>query len=186
MAEEEWEVVRQHVALRTSGRRRLLERLLLRSPRLMERLTKAVLRRPPTSTIRRALVRLTSRWGLEAVNRCDYQAAFAVYPPDCETITPPELVVLGFEPTYRGREGRAGFQEEWMRELGEFRQETADIIDTGDRLLLLTRMIGKGLGSGAEFESEAAYLISFSEGRLIREEPFRSHAEALEAAGLRD
>jgi hypothetical protein len=47
-------------------------------------------------------------------------------------------------------------------------------------------MRGTGLGSGASFESELAYLVEFSDGQLRHEHLFRSHAEALEAIELRD
>jgi ketosteroid isomerase-like protein len=184
MSQESREVVRQRVALRASRRRRLLERFCLRFPRLGERLMHAVLVRNPNSTIRRTVVRLTVRWALEAVNRGDHEAAFAVLPPDYETITPPELAGLGLEPTYRGRDGRLSMQLAWMRDLGEFEQEAEEVIDTGDRIILLGRMMGTGLSSGANFESEVAYVLTVSGGRVVREELFRSHTEALEAAGL--
>jgi ketosteroid isomerase-like protein len=130
------------------------------------------------------VVRLAFRWALEAANRGDFEAAFALLPPDYETITPPELVGLGLEPSYRGREGRLTFQLTWMRDLGEFEQEAEEVIDTGDQIILLGRMMGTGLGSGANFESEVAYVVTLSGGRLVREQPFRSHTEAREAAGL--
>ena len=73
-----------------------------------------------------------------------------------------------------------------MDQLGDFQQEAKEVIDLGDRLLLLGWMRGTGVGSGAEFESELAYLIQIERHRLHRERFFRSHAEALEAAGLSD
>jgi ketosteroid isomerase-like protein len=131
------------------------------------------------------MIRYALRLAIEAANSSDYEAAFAlILSPDYETVTPPELVGLGFEPTYRGREGRLRFQLKWVGELGEFQQETEEIIDCGDRVLLLARMRGSGLSSGAAFDSEVAYLLTISGGRLIREQDFRSHEEALEAAGL--
>ena len=184
MSEGRREVVRQPIALRAGRRRRLLERFYLRFPGIGERLTHAVLRRPPSSAIRRTIVRLVARWAIEAANRRDFEAAFALLPPNYETVTPPELVGLGLEPSYRGREGRLDFQMTWMRDLGEFEQEAEEVIDAGDRIVVLGRMMGTGLGSGANFESEVAYVITVSEGRPVREQPFRSHTEALEAAGL--
>jgi hypothetical protein len=52
--------------------------------------------------------------------------------------------------------------------------------------VLLGRMRGTGRGSGAAFDSEVAYLLTLSGGRVVRERLFRSHEEALEAAGLRE
>ena len=186
MSRENVDVVRQPMAVTTSTRRRVLERLFLRSPRLAAVVTGAVFRLRPRSSLRRALIRYGFRLALEAVNRKDHEAAFVLAPPDFESITPPEFVGLGFDPVYRGRDGRVHLQRQWEAELGEFENDPEEIIDAGDRLLLLGRMRGTGRGSGASFDSEIAYLLTLSGGRIIREQVFRSHAEALEAAGLRD
>jgi hypothetical protein len=71
-----------------------------------------------------------------------------------------------------------------VAELGDFQQQTEEILDLGDRLLLLGHMKGVGASSGLSFDSEVAYLISLSRGRMVREQSFRSHAQALAAAGL--
>jgi hypothetical protein len=184
---EKRDVVRQHIDLRETKRRRLVDRVYMRFPRLVQAVTRSILRRPPTSLIRRRMIRHEFRRLLEAGNRGDHEASLTSVPSDYESITPPELVSLGFEPTYHGQEGRLRFQLTWIGELGEFQQDQAVVFDTGDQLLLLVRMKGSGLGSGAEFESEIAYLITVSSrGELLRERSFRSHAEGLEAAGLQD
>jgi len=146
--------------------------------------TRLVLRRPPGSRLRQVFLRNTFRLVLEAANRGDYEAAFALMPPDYETITPPELVGLGFDPVFRGREGRLRLQQQWIGELSGFENEPEELIDLGDRLLLLGRMRAAGAGSGVRFDSEVAYLITVSDGRMIGEQIFRSHEEALEAAGV--
>jgi SnoaL-like domain len=180
------DVVRQAIAVRVRHRRSLLERLALRIPRLMALVQRVVLRLPPGSRLRRAAVRHWLRLAVEAANRADYEAAFAlIVAPDYEVITPPELAGLGFDPAYHGRDGRLRFQHAWVSELGEFQQEAEEVIDCGNRLLLLGRMRGSGLGSGATFDSEVAYLLTISGGLVVREHNFRSHAEAFEAAGLR-
>jgi ketosteroid isomerase-like protein len=136
--------------------------------------------------MRRAMVRFVWRRILEAANRGDWEAAFAVLPPDYETYPPPEVIGLGFEPMYRGPDERLRLQLGWMDQLGEFQQEAKEVIDLGDRIVLLGWMRGTGLGSGAEFESEIAYVIDIEDGRLSREHFFRFHAEGLEAAELSD
>jgi hypothetical protein len=60
------------------------------------------------------------------------------------------------------------------------------MLDLGDRLLFVGRIKGSGLSSGAGFETAWANLLTLSAGRVIREEPFFDHREALEAAGLRE
>jgi ketosteroid isomerase-like protein len=185
MSRENAEIVRQPLELRASSRRRGIERLVLRLPALAALVGRVVFSFPPRSWLRRTMVRTFSRLVFEAANRGDYKAAFALVPKDFETVTPPELVGFGFESTYRGPAGRLRFQEQWLSELGEFQQEAEAVIDLGDHLLLLARMRGIGASSGAAFDSEVAYLIRVAHGRLVTEWPFRSHAEAFEAVGLR-
>jgi ketosteroid isomerase-like protein len=184
MPREKAEIVRQPIALRASSHRRILERLMLRVPRISAFVTRVVLSLPPASKFRQAMVRNFARLVFEAANRGDYEAAFALLPEDYETVTPPDLVGLGFDPAYRGRDGRLRFQQQWLSELEEFHNEPEEVVDVGDRLLLLGRMKGIGAGSGAAFDSEVAYVLTLSGGRIIREESFRSHAEAFEVAGL--
>jgi ketosteroid isomerase-like protein len=130
------------------------------------------------------MVRNFARLVFEAANRGDYEAAFALVAEDYESVTPPDLIGLGFDPTYRGRAGRLRFQQQWLSELEEFHNEPEAVVDVGDRLLLLGRMKGIGAGSGAAFDSEIAYVLTLAGGRVIREESFRSHAEAFEVVGL--
>ena len=186
MSQENVEIVRQPIAVRDASRPRVHERLFLRLPRVAAVLTRAALRRRPTSRLRQAMIRNALRIGFEALNRGDYEAGFALVPPDFETITFSELVGLGFDPVYRGREGRLRYHRQWVAELGEFQNEPEEVIDLGDHVLVLGRVKGSGLSSGATFGNEEAYLFTISAGRIIREQDFRSHEQALEAAGLRE
>jgi hypothetical protein len=184
MAEESVRAVRQRITLGLATRRRLDERLLVRFPAIAYAVTRLLTRLPPTSRIRRATLRYVVTRVLEAANRGDWDAALAILPPEYETHPPAEMIGLGFDPVYRGPEGRLQLQNLWMDQLGEFEQETKEVIDLGGRILVLGWMRGTGLGSGASFESELGYLVFLSNGRLSHEHFFRSHAEALEAAGL--
>ena len=184
MSQENVEIVRQPIEVGTSTRRRLQERLFLRVPGVGIALTRAVFRMRPSSRLRQVMLRRALRLSVEASNRGDLEAIFALAHPDHETIPPPELVGIGFDAVYHGRDGRLRFQQQWVAELGEFQQESEEIIDLGDRVLLHGQMKGTGLSSGAEWHSEAAYLLTVSDGRVIREQLFRSHQQALEAVGL--
>jgi hypothetical protein len=62
------------------------------------------------------MLRRATQAGFEALNRGDYEAAFTLYHPDGELITPPGFVGLGFDPLYRGREERIDFQRRWTAE----------------------------------------------------------------------
>jgi ketosteroid isomerase-like protein len=185
MSEENVEVVRQPIILRPSSRRRLEERLALRFPRAVTLLTRSVLRFPPRSRLRRAVLKRAVVTGWEAMNRVDLEAGLALYHPDVESIVDPDMTALGFDETVRGRERRLHNLRQVYAEFHEFRFDPDELIDLGDdRLLVVGRMKGTGRNSGAPFDSEWANLWTISAGRVIRDHVFRDRAEALEAAGL--
>jgi ketosteroid isomerase-like protein len=123
---------------------------------------------------------------VEATNREDFEAAFAFHHPEVEVIEPPDVVKLGLDPVSRGREGRIRVQRRWNAEWDGLRIEPEHVTDLGDRLLVVSRMKGSGLKSGASFDSDLANLVELSAGRPIREQIFLDRAEAFEAAGLRE
>jgi ketosteroid isomerase-like protein len=176
--------VRQAIAARPQSRRSLDQRLAVRFPTLPPLLARMVWKLPPKSSLRRKMVAYAARVLFESFNRGDLEVAFTLYHPLGETSFPPKLVSVGFESNTRGRAERVSAQRRWNAEWGEFRNEPQEVIDLGDRVLLLVHLRGIGLGSGAHVDTEAAYLLVMSDGRAIREQMFLDHREALEAAGL--
>jgi ketosteroid isomerase-like protein len=184
MSQERFEVVRQPLALSDHSRRRLEERLAVRFPRLLAFLARAISRLP--QRLRRAVLRRAVETGWEAMNRGDLEAGLVFYRQDVESIFDPGWVALGFENT-RGRDERLRTLTRFYAEARELRFEPEELIDLGaDRLLVIGRMKGSGISSGAPFDSEWANLVTISAGRVIRDQVFMSHREALEAAGLRE
>lgn len=184
MAGKNREVVRQPLAVAARSRRRIDERLGLRFPRALAFLARMGLRLPPRSRLRQALVRRVVQLGYEATNREDYEAVFMLYHPNVEHTTPPLFAGLGNESVTHGREERVRFQRRWSAEWGEVRFEPEEVVDLGGRVLVVGRVKGSGLRSGASVENEWAQLFTLSAGRVIREQAFIDHGEAFEAAGL--
>jgi ketosteroid isomerase-like protein len=56
----------------------------------------------------------------------------------------------------------------------------------GDKVLGHQRQEGRGQRSGADVEVDYWRVITFREGKILRDEWFTDRAEALEAAGLRE
>jgi ketosteroid isomerase-like protein len=169
--------------------RRRLEQQLVRFPRLVALLGRAIWRfyllLPPRSPLRRAIVRRYTQQSAEAFNRGDLEATFAIYHPDLESILDPRLPIPGVEPVLRGREARVHFQERWNAEFRAWRWEPDEAIDLGDgRLLVVGRMGGSGSTSGAAVDTECGFLVTVSAGLVIREQIFLDRGEALEAGGL--
>ena len=186
MALDDVEVVRQPIGVSAESRRRLGDRLALRLPRGLAFLARAVWRLPPSSRLRQAVVRRMAQSVLEAVNRGDFEAAFGLHDRDVELRSPPDMIGLGEESVTSGREERVSFQRKWNAQWGDVRFEPDEVIDLGDRVLVVGHVKGTGISSGAPFDSEWANLVTISAGRVVREQVFMSHHAALEAVGLQD
>jgi ketosteroid isomerase-like protein len=189
VSQRDVEVVRQPLALRASSRRRLEERFGLRFPRVLALLAGAIWwlysLLPPRSRLRQAIVRRFAQRGLEANNRRDLEAAFMFHASDVEAIYPAQFVSLGLESVIRGLEARMDFQRRWRAEWGEFRFLPEELVDLGDeRILVVGRMTGSGLSSGAGVDNDWAYLVTISAGRVTREQVFLDRGQALDAVGL--
>jgi ketosteroid isomerase-like protein len=185
MSQENVDVVRQPIVVGTHPRRRLVEHLSLRFPSFLTLFGRFVQRLPLRSRLRQALIRQAAQLAVEASNRGDYEATFALFHPDCVSTFPPQLPTVGTEGGTHGREERVSFERKWRAEWGTIWYEPEEIIDLGKhRLLFVGRMKGGGLSSGAPIDTEWGLLLTFSAGQAIREQVFFDRGEALEAAGL--
>jgi ketosteroid isomerase-like protein len=63
--------------------------------------------------------------------------------------------------------------------------ELEEVIDAGDQVVLLHREAMRGKSSGMDLELEAAVLIDFREGRIVRLQGYIDRAAALAAAGVK-
>jgi uncharacterized protein len=119
-----------------------------------------------------------------AFGRGDVDALVEDAHPDVE-LRP--AVTGGLEGTvYRGREGFRQFLADIDAVWHEFRPEAEEFRDLGDRVLVLGRTLGRGIGSGVEVDTEAGWVLGMRDGKLHRFRSFVSQEAALEAAGLSD
>ena len=178
------EAVRLPIALRAHTHRRLEERLALRFPRGFAFFARMVWRWRSRSRLRQWLVARFVRLGFEALNRGDHEAALVLFHPDVESTWPKQLATVGVESKFRGHAERLRFQDNWRAEWGGLKFETEQLITVGDRVLVLGRTEGSGLSSRAPAKTESAWVFAVSAGKVIREDIFLGHGEALQAAGL--
>jgi ketosteroid isomerase-like protein len=68
----------------------------------------------------------------------------------------------------------------------ERRVEALEVIDVdGERVILVSRIVGQSEKFGTELSADYAWLITFeANGKAVRVEAFTDKAQALEAAGL--
>jgi ketosteroid isomerase-like protein len=127
------------------------------------------------------------RRGFEVINGGELRAILALV----DDITDPEVEVraVGRLPdasrVLHGREAAKAF---WTQLLDSFdwRFEAEEFIDAGDAVVVVTRQVARGRGSGAEVTNRIVSLFRFREGKVTHIDAYRTRAEALEAAGLRE
>ena len=172
-------------------RRKLDERIWARFPALMPISTAAILRLPLRSRLRQALVNYYIRRGYEIVNRRDFELALGAqhqdvvirFTPDPHGHLPPPDMVGEF----RGHEGFRRAWAAWLEAFKDLRVEPEEVIDLGgDRLLVATRTVGRGTGSGVAVEQRGFTLYTFRAGKVFRHEFFTDRELAETAAGLRE
>jgi ketosteroid isomerase-like protein len=114
----------------------------------------------------------------EALNRGEVDAALSVLEPDAEWQEHSDLPEAD---VYRGREVIRTFLCSYLDSWEEFRQETEDLVDAGDRVAVILHMAAKGKGSGIEVEGRYAHLWTMRNGKGVRVDAYADPADALAA-----
>ena len=117
------------------------------------------------------------RRGIEAWNRDDFDAWIALFDPEVEWFTLVEV--------YRGHAGARQAWEE-LRVTLQLTGRFDDIRDLGESVLALGEIETTGPTTQLNFTGELAQLLTYRGGKIVSCRDFRSHAEGLEAAGLRE
>jgi len=186
MSQENVDIVRKPLRVREPSSRTPDQRLLLRFPRLAAA-SGRLIARPPSSRLRQALLWRATRLALEAFNRRDLDAAYLLLHPDHEYYPARGWAEAGLEPRYRGPEGYREFVSNWSEVFGaDLRLEPAELIDLGDRLVILGELPVRGQASGVRVTEKFAYVLTLKDGLAIRHEEYLDHAEALKAVGLKE
>jgi ketosteroid isomerase-like protein len=177
------QITREPLTTRAATRRGLDERVALMSPRLATTVARAVMRLPPRSRVRRAVMRRAVATAWAAFNRGDLEVTFALYHPQVISVLDPGLASVGFEDT-RNRQARIAVQREALGAL-DLRFESEELVVVGaSQVLTIGRMKGSGTSSGAAFDTDWAALLTLAGGWVVNERIFLDRREALAAVGL--
>jgi ketosteroid isomerase-like protein len=162
------------------------ERLFIRFPFLLPRLISAVMHLPPRSRVRRAFVSRLIRGGWAASDRGDLDLCLCGIDQDVEIIWPESgrWAVPDVRGTHHGHEG---WQLVWraLHDSFDVVIRPEEVIDAGDRLLVIADATVLGTGSGVRVSGPLIVLQTFQSGRVVREQYFNEGEEALDAAGIR-
>jgi ketosteroid isomerase-like protein len=106
----------------------------------------------------------------------------AFYHPDVESVRPG----LPDGETYTGVNGLRDMWLEWLAPWATYRVEAEDLIDLGDRGLVLAHVFGRLEGSQAEVKNTVASVFTVRDRKIARVEFYLDRAEALKAVGLEE
>jgi ketosteroid isomerase-like protein len=123
------------------------------------------------------------RSGYEAFARDDIEGVLEIMDPEVEwaaALAP----LLGVGPV-QGKEALRRFlTEDIPSGFDDFETRPLSIEDLGDSVLVHSRFVGRGRGSGVPVSMEAFSLITLRDGKTVSYRDFETRAAALEAAGV--
>jgi hypothetical protein len=121
---------------------------------------------------------------VDAWNRRDLDAWLALADPEVE-ISPLNVDLEGGRP-YRGYDGIRRFWEDYLAVFPDFEVVCDEIRDLEDVTICRARLRAHAPESDASFEQPIWQVAAWRNQKCVWWRSFRSEAEALEAAGLRE
>ena len=94
--------------------------------------------------------------------------------------------LLGQNRTYAGLDGLRRNWLDWLEPWATYRTTIDELIDAGERVVLLLRDYGRREGTEEEVELIGASICTIRDGKMARWEDYPDRDVALKAAGLRE
>jgi uncharacterized protein len=127
----------------------------------------------------------TAKRVIDAFNHRDLDAILKCVNQDVEWF--PAMPVTSGGGALRGREGIESYLREVSDTWEEYRVVAQDFRDLGDdQVLVLSRVEGRGAGSGGLIDAPMGQIFDFRDGKISRVRTYLDHGEALRAVGLED
>ena len=175
------------MAPRAAPQRDVLDRVLVRFPRLARLLAGGVQRSRPASGFRRRLVDRQVQRAFAAMARSDVEVVLQSYEPDAE-VWMRDMSGVGLSDCYRGHEGIRDLYADLDDAFGDWWWTMRAVADGGEHMAVGADFVGYGRGSGVKTEVTAGgTAVRFSPRGLVAwQEWFVEDGwkRALAAAGL--
>jgi ketosteroid isomerase-like protein len=113
----------------------------------------------------------------EAMNTGRLEPIVDRLPPDFELRPPPQAAVAG--ESFVGPEGIAAFRAQLADAWESMETEIEEVVDLGNRVVVLGRIHNRGRTSGLEVDAVAAHLWTIEDGVPVRIELIGDRDEAL-------
>lgn len=88
--------------------------------------------------------------------------------------------------TFRGPQGLQRWTDTTREVWEEWRFDVERLLDAGDRVVVLVRVVARGGASGIDLDRRTAHIWTIEDGRATRCEVYLDRSEAIAAAGLQD
>jgi ketosteroid isomerase-like protein len=118
---------------------------------------------------------------IDAFNRGGIEATLVYADPEVEWWAPSGWME---ETVYKGHEGLRKLNSFWEQFFESYQLDVEELIDLGDRVLVLGYQRGVIRGSGDQVEQRTGWICEFRNGLGVRTWVYFSWEEALSAAGL--
>src|SRR4051794_5567841 len=119
----------------------------------------------------------------EAGDRGDFASAASYLHPEIEFHTYAQSPEAGI---YRGKEAVRKYNESLFEQFESTRFEIEDLVDAGDRVVVMTTQHAVPKGGQQEMSVHMVEVWAIRDGLLAERRSYSTEDEALEAAGLRE
>jgi hypothetical protein len=152
------------------SQRTIAERAGVRWPSMARRTMRWVLRLPPGSRVRRAMLARAARIAFLSWNRGDFALVPSLDDPEVEAhVTVGGHVAAGLDDVYYGPEGHCQVMEIWNEAWPKWDAEIDKIVEEGrDQVLVIARVYGEAAASGIRLDAWSAVRYTFREGLILR------------------
>jgi ketosteroid isomerase-like protein len=100
-----------------------------------------------------------------------------------------DVITYRADPDRATFEGKAGFRAataDWTEDFSEWRVLPQEFTDLGERVLVRVLQVAQGRSSGVRVEEDYWFLFELTGSKVSKLSFYSRHAEAVEAAGLRE
>ena len=157
---------------------------MVRWPRAYAALARIALARPPRSRLRRTQLRRAVLSGWSAWARDDLDLVLVRYAHNCRIEVPPEFVDAGMKSAYNGHAGEHEYTVDLRESFERMDITPLELVDAGDRIVVLGRFHICARGSGVEVDSKIGSVYWIESGLCVRERTFLDWDAALGAAEI--
>jgi ketosteroid isomerase-like protein len=130
------------------------------------------------------MLRRSALSGWAAWSRRDLDLMLVRAAVEHELEQPDQMVGAGLRQSYRGHAGFRDFHADAHEAWERMDTIPVEIVDAGDRFVILGHLRTRARGSGVELDTPFAQAMSLERGLIVRSRIFFDWDEALRAAGI--